>query len=715
MHCLHRISLAVFALVFLVATAWALGPTLPSSMLDVSVDGPVSHAEGYIYVDARNGPPWDISAYPITLNSDGEIVAFHAPQFDPPVISNWQPIEDSGVFTMVRGDLNGAESIEILDANYELLRTIPGTNPFNDTLALDGHEVWIGPDGHSWTLWRHYFPVDMSQILPGGEPTAFVIGNDIERWDEDGNLVWSWRSMDHLDVIPLDGVDNINILYGFYIEYMHTNAFQVIDDEKLLLSVRSMSVIIMIDIPTGEIDWILGGGPLNQFTFTGNGGTLPLDLSFQHDARLLSDTELTVFDNGNTNNPVRTSARDYIIDTDAMTAELTWYYAHPDFIYAPTQGSYRKASDGSRVIDWGGATGFTDVTWLDANDQIRLELGLDFGQSYRAYWTEHAPLADRPYLMAEYEDGDTFAELVCNWWGHEDEVAGYEIHAGMLWTPPSVGITETGTYPLTGITNSDGLVVTVRALNGDGDPISPFSNRLLFNEADLASLVTEPLVDDVPPSGGTVTYSLALTAPFPNAVPGVTFWTTVTLPNGTELGPLNSVPFTLPANADIAIPELTQAVPGFAPSGEYVHTARVGLYPTAVLVEDSFTFEKAGVMAGETGDLVAWRGGGFEEFGEVTPRDNRAVLPDRFTLLPAMPNPFNPTTTVAVSLPRASELTVRVYDTLGREVATLSEDQRAAGTHRFSVDGRQWASGVYFVRASVPGLGEQVSKIMLMK
>ena len=83
------------------------------------------------------------------------------------------------------------------------------------------------------------------------------------------------------------------------------------------------------------------------------------------------------------------------------------------------------------------------------------------------------------------------------------------------------------------------------------------------------------------------------------------------------------------------------------------------------------------------------------------------------------PNPFNPTTTISYRLPAVSRVTLKVYDVLGREVATLVDGQRNAGVYKVEFDASRFASGVYFYRIATLGSdGSQfvsVKKLMLMK
>jgi hypothetical protein len=73
-------------------------------------------------------------------------------------------------------------------------------------------------------------------------------------------------------------------------------------------------------------------------------------------------------------------------------------------------------------------------------------------------------------------------------------------------------------------------------------------------------------------------------------------------------------------------------------------------------------------------------------------------LPGEYTLHQNWPNPFNPVTRISYDLPRASRVSLRVFDLTGREVAAIAGGMQAAGTHTILFDGSHLASGVYFVR-----------------
>ncbi len=76
-------------------------------------------------------------------------------------------------------------------------------------------------------------------------------------------------------------------------------------------------------------------------------------------------------------------------------------------------------------------------------------------------------------------------------------------------------------------------------------------------------------------------------------------------------------------------------------------------------------------------------------------------LPRGFFLEQNYPNPFNPSTTIKYHLNRPGPVTIRVFDTLGRQVATLVDESQPAGTYTVQWDARDFASGTYFYRMEV--------------
>ena len=85
-----------------------------------------------------------------------------------------------------------------------------------------------------------------------------------------------------------------------------------------------------------------------------------------------------------------------------------------------------------------------------------------------------------------------------------------------------------------------------------------------------------------------------------------------------------------------------------------------------------------------------------------------------FQLLQNYPNPFNPTTDIEYDLPSKVRVSLKVYDVLGQEIATLYSGQQDAGEHVVTFNGDRFASGVYFYRLQAGGY-TSVKKMMLIK
>lgn len=89
-------------------------------------------------------------------------------------------------------------------------------------------------------------------------------------------------------------------------------------------------------------------------------------------------------------------------------------------------------------------------------------------------------------------------------------------------------------------------------------------------------------------------------------------------------------------------------------------------------------------------------------------------LPEKFLLHQNYPNPFNPVTLIRYSVPVASQVTLKVYDTLGKEIITLVNQQHTRGYYDIVFSGEDLESGVYLVRMTADGYtGTQ--KMVLIK
>ena len=93
-------------------------------------------------------------------------------------------------------------------------------------------------------------------------------------------------------------------------------------------------------------------------------------------------------------------------------------------------------------------------------------------------------------------------------------------------------------------------------------------------------------------------------------------------------------------------------------------------------------------------------------------------LPSIYSLEQNYPNPFNPSTIITFQMPTVGFASLKVYDILGREVATLVNEVKQPGKYTVQWDAGSIANGVYFYRVTVQGSGKNfvdVKKMVLLK
>jgi hypothetical protein len=265
--------------------------------------------------------------------------------------------------------------------------------------------------------------VDMSEIVAGGDPQALVIGLVIQEVDADNNVLFQWRSWDHIPI-----TDTTSSLTQSHIDYVHGNSLAWDDDGNIILSSRYLDEVTKIDRQSGEIIWRLGG-KANQFTFIGDGEPF-FD---QHDARHLDDGHLTLFDNRAATNATYSRAVEYELDEEAMIARRVWEYRSEGDTASFAMGSMQRLPNGNSLIGWGAfATALTEVI---PGGQKAFELAFvpDEGSdrlpvSYRAFrfpW-EGAPLT-RPQLVARTEVTET---AVYYSWNGATNIDAWLLYAG---------------------------------------------------------------------------------------------------------------------------------------------------------------------------------------------------------------------------------------------------------------------------------------------
>jgi len=135
--------------------------------------------------------------------------------------------------------------------------------------------------------------------------------------------------------------------------------------------------------------------------------------------------------------------------------------------------------------------------------------------------------------------------------------------------------------------------------------------------------------------------------------------------------------------------------------------------------------ENPSLAVSDTVVHVLWHdfrdGQGAEIYYKRNPTGNPTGVEDigsefleEFILEQNYPNPFNPNTTISFSIPELAFVTLKVYDVLGNEVATLLNEQKPAGTYKAQFDASNLSSGMYLYKLQA-GSFVETKKMVLLK
>jgi endoglucanase len=98
----------------------------------------------------------------------------------------------------------------------------------------------------------------------------------------------------------------------------------------------------------------------------------------------------------------------------------------------------------------------------------------------------------------------------------------------------------------------------------------------------------------------------------------------------------------------------------------------------------------------------------------ATTAESASDVPAQFGLDQNYPNPFNPATTIEYQIPKQSLVKLKIFDLLGREIATLVNEQKGAGAYSVQWDAKRFSSGIYFYTLST-GEFRVTKKLILMR
>lgn len=373
------------------------------------ITGDGTPAEGFIFMSYFDYyTVGRTKAYLLILDNNGEPVYYNRiPGIPLTMDFKKQP---NGQLTYFN-PLKAHQRFYALDNSYQSAGTYEAGNGY----TTDLHDLQVLENGNALLLIYDTRIMDMSAY--GGKSNAAVIGCIIQEIDQNKNVVFEWRSWDHIEI-----TDTNQRLDTAEIRYIHCNSLEPDHDGNILLSSRNLDEVTKISRETGEIIWRLGGKK-SDFVFTNDIG-----FSVQHDARRLPNGNISVYDNGNYNNPRISRGVEYAINRENETATRVSEYRRTPDLWALALGNMQKQANGNVVIGWGRSSEpiFTEFT----NDgKMVLEFNaLDGTGSYRIFRFPWQGYPTWPPVLLAQLDGN-LAHLYFSWNG-STETMSYQLYGG---------------------------------------------------------------------------------------------------------------------------------------------------------------------------------------------------------------------------------------------------------------------------------------------
>ena len=277
----------------------------------------------------------------------------------------------------------------------------------------DGHDVQILPNGNYLLMGFENLPMDLSaypffnQNGTAGSPNATVKSGVIQELDANKNVVFEWHAADHYD---FGDVDPRQLDSPVNVDWTHFNAVEQDADGNILVSPRHFNEITKISRTDGSIVWRLGG-KANQFNFLNDS----LRFLAQHDARRISNGNVTLFDNGFNTQPVvhPAAAKEYRLDETALTAELMWSYVENAGSFSRALGNAQRLDNGNTLVNYGLLTNSNvvfNVVGTAGNKVFEIQFD-DSLTSYRSFYYPALPWQlGRPAITCFQSGGQYFLE-----------------------------------------------------------------------------------------------------------------------------------------------------------------------------------------------------------------------------------------------------------------------------------------------------------------
>ncbi len=399
---------------------------------------------------------------PMIFDEAGNLVWFH-PLPKGVEGANLQVQHDEGktVLTWWQGRITpqgfgqGEEIID--DSTYSQIGHVLAGNGY----LADLHEFEIRSDGTALLTVLHPIECDLSAY--GGPAVGAATDSIFQEVDLRTGLVRrEWHSLDH--VSPSESFSRAaGTSRAWPQDYFHMNSVDQVAGGRTLISARNTWTLYVLSTTTGQITSRIGG---RHSTVRLSAGAAT---AFQHDATVLPNGTISVFDNGAVP-VVHKQSRAIILAVDAArgTASLIAQYLHPHPLSSGSQGNVQALSNGDLFVGWGSQPYFSEFS---AGGALLYDAHMHGSyQSYRAYrfpWTG-AP-SEAPAVAVSSAGAGSPLTVHASWNG-DTRTAAWAVLAGPSPSElaPVASAARTG-FETSVNTPGPAAYVAVEALDGSGN------------------------------------------------------------------------------------------------------------------------------------------------------------------------------------------------------------------------------------------------------
>jgi hypothetical protein len=398
-------------------------PALQAPVIVVSGRSPLS-TPGDVFSSPYNGPG---PSGPMILDGSGNLV-----WFDPlartltatnlqvqqyrgaPALTWWQG-------TILEQGFGQGEDV-IYDSSYRQIGRVPAGNGFR----ADLHDFSLTPQGAA--LLTVFHPIACNLSGAGGPAAGYVTDGIVQEVDLATGLVRrEWHSLDHV-ALSASYSSPATATAKWPFDYFHPNSIDQLPSPTPLagvtvISARNTSALYELNTQTGQVLESIGGKRSGVHVAAGAG------TAYQHDATVLANGTISLFDNGALPR-IHSQSRALVlaIDPQTHTDTVVAQYVHSTPLSAGSQGSVQVQEDGNVFVGWGAAPYFSEFS---AAGQLLFDAHMHGTyQSYRAYRFPWTGTPTAPPAIAVSPAATNASATVYASWNGDTQTASWRVLGG---------------------------------------------------------------------------------------------------------------------------------------------------------------------------------------------------------------------------------------------------------------------------------------------